>query len=138
MRHRVKNIKFHDGVDSDRMIMRKLVVNFLEHGHVLTTLARAKAMKQRLDRVISRMKKRSEQNTIYLKRYFPDRKTIDMFYDQVGKAIATIDGGYVRIERMNQRPRDGAMMVRVEWAHAIVIDWDGKKDVEKAITEKSL
>jgi ribosomal protein L17 len=84
-------------------------------------------MKQRLERVVSRMKTRSEQNTIYLKQYFPDRKTIDMLYDQVGKAIVNIDGGYVRIERINRRLRDGAMMARVEWAHAIVIDWDINK-----------
>ncbi|MDA1316423.1 MAG: hypothetical protein O3B87_00185 [bacterium] len=107
--------------------MRKLVVNFLEHAHVETTLARGKAMKQRLDHVVFKMKTRSEQNTIYLKQYFPDRKTIEMLFDQVGKAIATIDGGYVRIVRLNRRLRDGAMMVRVEWAHPIVIDWDSLK-----------
>jgi len=131
MRHRVKNIKFHDGVDSDRMIMRKLVINFFQRAHIVTTLARGKAMKQRLDRVISRMKKRSEQNTIYLKQYFPDRKTIDMLYEQVGKATASINGGYVRIERLNQRLRDGALMVRVEWAHPVVINWDVLKKVPK-------
>lgn len=136
MRHRVKIIKFHDGVDSDRMIMRKLVVNFLQRAHVVTTLARGKIMKQRLDRVVSRMKTRSEQNTIFLKQYFPDQKIIDMLYDQVGKAIAKIDGGYIRIERMNQRLRDGAMMVRVEWAHPIVIDWDVLKPKKKVATKK--
>ena len=37
MRHGVKKIKFHNGQDSHQALMRKLVLNFINHGKIETT-----------------------------------------------------------------------------------------------------
>jgi len=131
MKHRVKNIQFHSGKDSDKMIMRKLLMNFLLNAHIETTETKAKALRATLDRVVAKTREETESNKNYLLRYFPDARMIRVLFGQVGPAVKDIAGGYVRIVRLNQRENDGALMARVEWAHPVVIDWNKNKSNKK-------
>ncbi len=129
MNHGTKKVKFKDGQDSNTMIMRKLMYNFLRFSHLTTTERKAKALKMYLDRILTKSKVKSEANKNYLLRYFQQKGVMDVLFEQVGPAIEKIQGGYVRIVRKNQRINDGAMMVQVRWAHPVVLDWGDKKEV---------
>jgi len=135
MKHRTKLIKFHSGKDSNKMILRKMMTNFFMNSHIVTTEKRGKIIKRFLDIVVSKTREEKESNKNYLLKYFPSKVFVATLFAQVGPAVKHIVGGYVRIVRMNQRDNDGAMMVRVEWAHPVVINWEGKKP-EKTKTEK--
>ena len=117
------------------MILRKMITNFFEHAHIVTTEKRGKILKRFLDITVSKTREESESNKNYLLQYFPSKTFVATLFSQVGPAVKDIVGGYVRVIRMNQRDNDGAMMVRVEWAHPVVIDWGGKKS-SKAKNEK--
>ena len=132
MRHLTKKVKFHDGQDSDTSIMKKLMYNFLRNAHITTTERKAKVLKMYMDRAISKTKEKTEANKNYLLSYFPDSKIIKVLFEQVGPAIAKINGGFVKTTRINQRQTDGALMVKVQWAHPVVIDWGDKKKEVKA------
>lgn len=136
MKHRTKKIKFHSGADSNKMILRKMMRNFFMYAHIETTEKRGKILKRFLDRVVSKTREQTESNKNYLLRYFPEKKIIETLFSQVGPAVKDIAGGYVRIVRKNQRENDGAMMVRVEWAHPVVIDWNDKKAESKKESPK--
>ncbi|HRN70973.1 MAG TPA: bL17 family ribosomal protein [Candidatus Woesebacteria bacterium] len=127
MIHKTKKIKFKNGQDSNRMIMRKLMYNFLRDSRITTTEARAKALKTYMDRVVSKAKERTESNKNYLLKFFNDQKIISVLFDQVGPAVTNINGGFVKIVRLNQRENDAAMMVQLLWAHPVVIDWGTSK-----------
>lgn len=131
MRHRTNKFTFGSGIDANSMLMRKLMKNFIGSSHIETTIARAKALKVYMDRIVSKTRVYSESNKNYLLRYFPEKKYQKVLFDQIGPAIAKISGGYVRIVRLGQRDNDGAMMARVEWAHPVVIDWGSKKSSKK-------
>lgn len=135
MKHRTKLIKFHSGKDSNKMILRKMMTNFFTHSHIVTTEKRGKILKRFLDITVGKTREEKESNKNYLLKYFPSKTFVATLFAQVGPAVKDIVGGYVRIIRMNQRDNDGAMMVRVEWAHPVVIDWGGKKS-EVAKPEK--
>ena len=60
MIHGVKKSKFKGGQDSNSMIMRKLMYNFVRFAHVTTTEARAKALKSELDRALTKTKEKTE------------------------------------------------------------------------------
>lgn len=123
MIHKTKKIKFKNGQDANTMMMRKLMYNFLRDSRITTTEARAKALKRYMDRIVSKAKEKTEANKNYLLRYFNDKKIISVLFEQVGPAMAKINGGFVKIVRQNQRQNDGSMMVQMHWAHPMVIDW---------------
>lgn len=137
MNHKTNKIKFGLGQDANSMLMRKLMYNFLRDARITTTEAKAKALKTYLDRVVSKTKEKTEANKNYLLKYFNDKKIISVLFDQVGPAIAKINGGFVKIVRLNKRENDATMMVQVLWAHPVVIDWEDKKVAEVKTAKKS-
>ncbi len=141
MIHKTKKIKFKNGQDANAMLMRKLMYNFLRDSRITTTEAKAKALKMYMDRVVSKAKEKTEANKNYLLRYFNDQKIISVLFNQVGPAVAKINGGFVKIVRKNQRENDATMMVQLLWAHPVVIDWGTSKPepikVEKPVKKES-
>lgn len=136
MIHKTNKVKFNNGQDANQMLMRKLAYNFLHNAGIKTTEAKAKALKTYMDRIVSKSKEKSEANKNFLMKYFDDKKTISALFDQVGPAVAKINGGFVKIVRLNQRENDGSMMVKLLWAHPVVIDWEDKKeDKEPKVTK---
>ncbi len=136
MKHRVKIKKFGYGIDANRMLFRKLMLNFLQNAKLTTTHSKAKALKSSLERVISKSRVKSEANKNYLLKFFPNKVVHDVMFDQVGKTFSKLTGGYVRVVRLNERVTDGAMIARVEWAHPIVVKWVDEKPVAKKSAEK--
>jgi len=139
MKHRVKIKKFGYGIDANRMLFRKLMLNFLQNAKLTTTLSKAKALKSDLERVISKSRVKTESNKNYLLKFFPNKVVHDVMFEQVGKTFSKLTGGYVRVVRLNERVTDGTMIARVEWAHPIVIKWADKEEkaTAKKTTEKS-
>ncbi len=127
MNHKKNKIKFKLGQDANGMLMRKLMYNFLRDAHITTTEAKAKALKIYIDRLVSKAKEKTEANKNYLLQFFPDKKMISVLFEQVGPAVANINGGFVKIVRMNKRENDASMMVQLLWAHPVVIDWGDQK-----------
>lgn len=138
MRHGVKKIKFNYGRDSNRMLMRKLAANFLAHGYLVTTITKTKVLRSHLEKLVSKMKVRTEANKNHLLKYFGDSKLVENGFKVIGPAIAKVNGGYVRIIRLNQRQSDGSIMARIEWAYPVVLEKVVKQPVKlvKAV-EKS-
>ncbi len=136
MRHRIHKIKFHSGSDSNQMILKKMLRNFFLSSHLVTTEKRAKILKSSLDRIVGKTRVETESNRNYVLRYITEPKIMKALFSQVGPAVKEIAGGYVRIVRKNQRENDASMMVRVEWAHPVIIDWGEKKPAEKVVKDE--
>lgn len=137
MKHRAKKIKFGSGIDANRMLFRKMMLNFLQNAKLTTTISKAKALKSALERVISKSRVKSESNKNYLLKFFPKQVVFDIMFDQVGPAFSKLTGGYVRVVRLNERVTDGALIGRVEWAHPIVIKWQKDEKSKKGESQNS-
>jgi len=120
MRHRVKKIKFSSGIDANRALVRKLAVNFFLKGKLTTTLSKAKAIKPVIERLIEKMKIRTEANVNYLKQKLDNKEVIEMAYKDISPIIAKINGGYIRVIKLGQRESDGAEVGRIEWVYPII------------------
>ena len=131
MRHRVKKIKFRFGKDHNKMLMRKLVWNFLKHGKITTTLPRARALKSFLERIISKAKEKTEANKNVLLRQIAKPEVVEYLFEKIGPFFKTRIGGYVRIVKLLPRQSDGARMARVEWVEKPIVKKRKKKIVEK-------
>jgi len=120
MRHRVKKIKFTDGIDANRALVRKLAINFFLHGKLTTTLSKAKAIKPVIERLVEKMKVKTEANVNYLKHTLDSKEVLMIAYRDISPVISKINGGYVRIVKLGQRESDGAEVGRIEWVYPIV------------------
>ncbi|MCS7092934.1 MAG: 50S ribosomal protein L17 [Patescibacteria group bacterium] len=131
MRHRVEKVKFRLGKDSNKMLIRKLLINFIERNQLTTTLEKAKLLKRMVDRIISRGKIFNEANKNYLLRYLMDPRLVKKIFEEISPSFSGIVGGYVRIRRVDFRAGDGAVIARIEWAHPLT-----KRSENKPVTRK--
>ncbi len=120
MRHRIKKIKFSDGYDANRALVRKLAVSFFLRGKISVTLAKAKAMKPVIEKLVERMKIKTESNLNYLKQKLDSNEVIKIAYNDISPAVGKINGGYIRIIKLGKRNSDGAEMGKIEWAYPII------------------
>ena len=120
MKHGVKKIKFSDGYDANRALVRKLAVNFFLKGKLTTTLSKAKAIKPVIEKLIEKMKVKTESNLNYLKQKLDNKGVLEMAYRDISPVIAKINGGYVRIIKLGKRNSDGAEMGKIEWVYPII------------------
>ncbi|MGB9882922.1 MAG: 50S ribosomal protein L17 [Microgenomates group bacterium] len=136
MKHQQKKIKFNFGYDANRMLVKKLVVNFLNHGYLETTEKKAKVLKQVIERLVSKMKIKTNANKNYLLRYLSKTKLVDECFEVIGPALANVNGGYVRIVKKQERSGDGAKLAKIEWAYPVVKKEIVKKDGSKKNVKK--
>ena len=120
MRHGVKKIKFANGIDANRALVRKLAVNFFLKGKLTTTLPKAKAIKPVIERLVEKMKIKNEANVNYLKQKLDSKEVLEIAYRDISPVISKINGGYVRIIKLGKRESDAAEVGRIEWVYPII------------------
>lgn len=137
MKHSVKKIKVRGGKDANKMLVRKLAMNFLTSSKIVTTDKKARILKTFIERIITKAKDRTEANKNVLLQYFPKKAIVEELFTQASAVFADRTGGYVRIIKLNQRANDGAMMTQVEWVEPITFNFD-KKTAEKTKKTKKV
>lgn len=113
MRHRIKKIKFRQGVDANQGLVRKLTISFLKKGRIETTVARAKMLKSVLDSMLSKTQNQTKATTRILYKALGKKELVNKVL-WLGETLEKRDGGFVRLIRLNNRVGDGAPMARVE------------------------
>ena len=138
MRHRVKKIKFRSGKDANKMLLRKLIRNFISKGRLETTLKKAKVLKSTIERFVEKTKKETEANKNFLLRNLNNKKLVLSVFNDIGKPLKDKVGGYVRVVRLGARYSDGAEMARLEWVYPVVTEKTANVKVSPAKREEKL
>lgn len=120
MRHKVKKIKIKLGTDSNKMLLRKLLKNFLREGKIKSTLKRIKLLKTLVEKIISQAKIDNEKNRAYLYKYLNDKKLVNFVFNNVVKVFSDLNGGYVKLIKLKERNSDGALLAELTWLRPIV------------------
>jgi len=120
MRHGVKKIRFSPGKDAKDMMRTKLVVNFIKRGKLVTTIKRARALKQEIEKLVKKAKKNTQANRNSLLNKVGSWTITETLFNEVGPALQAQSGGYVRVTRLGMRESDGAEIGRVEWAYPVI------------------
>lgn len=134
MRHGVNKIKFKSGRDANRMLMRKLLVNFITRGKITTTIKKVKLLKSDVDRIVEKAKNNNEANKNRMLRMLGSGQLLPNIFKEVGQPLKDKIGGYTRIVRLGVRETDGSQTARLEWAYPIVTEAAKPKKVEKNLT----
>ena len=92
--------------DQRKALLRALTTETIRHGKIKTTLARAKELRSRVDKMITLAKKGTLHHRRQAMAYIYDKNLVASMFEQVPERYGTRNGGYCRIIRI-EKPRRG-------------------------------
>ncbi len=108
MRHRKKVKKLGRTKSHREATLRNLARAVIEHHQVKTTLAKAKAARSYIERLITYGKKDTVAARRLAFKRLQNRTLVKMLFDEIAPAFADRNGGYTRVIRLGRRRGDGA------------------------------
>ncbi len=115
-------MKFKYGKDANKMLLRKLLRNFIIRGKITTTRKKAKFLKSNLERVLVYAKKNSKATQNKIKSILADKKVEQILSDQVAPAFKEKTSGFTRTTYLPKRESDSSDMAKVEWSLPVVLE----------------
>jgi len=114
MRHGVKinhlgRTKEHRGA-----LLRNLACQLIQHKRIITTLAKARALRQFVEPLLTRAKTDNVHNRRLVFSYLQHKTAVKELFDVIGEKIAQRPGGYTRIIKLGTRPGDAAEQALIE------------------------
>lgn len=95
-------------------LLSNLACELISHKRIVTTLAKAKALRVYVEPLITK----SKENTTHQRRvvfsYLNDKRAIKELFSAVSEKVAGRPGGYTRIIKLGTRPGDSAEMALIE------------------------
>lgn len=120
MRHRVSKQRFGYGVDSNSMLLRKLVTNFVIQGKIVTTHQKALYMRASVDRLVTQAKLDSNSSMNVLKSFFGVDEVAANLKAAIKGVFTERTSGFTRIAKIGRRSSDGALMAQISWVSPVV------------------
>ena len=102
-------------------MMANLVASLVAAEALVTTEAKAKALRPVAEKMITKAKNAAENpdtrlhNLRQVQSYLGDREMTAKLFDEIGPRYADRNGGYLRILKLGPRHGDNAPMARVEF-----------------------
>lgn len=140
MRHKQKGKKLGRNASQRKALFRGLIQNLVDHGKVETTVAKAKAIKPIIDKLVNKAKKGTLSARREVMSFLPSKKAANKLVDEIAPQFKDRVGGAVRITRTGTRRGDNAMMAKLEWTKNKVKEKESgtpQKQVKKESKGKS-
>ncbi|OGH42701.1 MAG: 50S ribosomal protein L17 [Candidatus Levybacteria bacterium RIFCSPLOWO2_01_FULL_42_15] len=113
MKKQVFGRKFKRDVNERKALFKGLLTNLVLKERIKTTEDKAKAIKGRAEKLVTRVKKTGVYDTS-LQKYLTPPAAKKLVGD-VASRFPTRQGGYTRIIRLGRRLKDNASMAFIEW-----------------------
>ena len=114
MRHGVKKAKLQRTASHRKSLLANQACSLIMHGRITTTLAKAKALRPYVEKLITL----SKNNTLHTRRQalatLPQPQAVRKLFSDVAEAVKDRQGGYTRIVKLGQRKTDSAPMALIE------------------------
>ena len=114
MRHGVKKPKLQRNASHRKSLLANQACSLISHGRITTTLAKAKALRPYVEKLITLGKNGSLHARRQALATLPQPKVVSKLFSEVAEATKTRQGGYTRIVKLGQRKTDSAPMALIE------------------------
>lgn len=94
--------------------MANLIASLVAAEAIVTTEAKAKAMRPIAEKMITKARKGGLHNHRQVVAYLRDKEVTAKLFEEVGPRYADRPGGYTRILKLGPRQGDNAPMARIE------------------------
>jgi large subunit ribosomal protein L17 len=98
----------------ERLMMANLAASLFEAEHVVTTVAKAKALRPYAEHLITKAKRGSINDRRQVIAKMHDKHATHKLFAEIAPRYAERPGGYLRILKLGPRPGDNAPMARIE------------------------
>ena len=119
MRHNKKFNHLSRTASHRAAMLSNMACSLIKHKRITTTLAKAKALKQYVEPLITRCKSDTTTSRRVVFRYLQDKEVVTILFGEVSQKVADRPGGYTRIIKTGFRPSDGSEMCFIE-----LVDYD--------------
>ena len=114
MRHQLRIPLLSKPADQRKALLRGLTTQLIREGRVTTTKARAKALRNEAEKMISLAKDGSLASRRRAIGYIYDKKLVHSLFEKAKERYVDRNGGYTRIVRTVSRKGDNAQMAIIE------------------------
>lgn len=118
MRHQVFGRKLNRDVKERKALFRSLVSALIIKGKIKTTLAKARAIRGLVEKLVTLAKKDTSATRMKLHSFLIKRDLVQKIIKDIASKFSDRKGGYIRIRRIGQRIGDNAEEVFMEWTYA--------------------
>jgi large subunit ribosomal protein L17 len=136
MRHLKGGFKLRRNPAQRKSLLRNLTGSLIEKNRIETTLAKAKAVRPIVEKMVTLGKSGSLADKRRAMAYLYKRKTVQVLFDEIAPRFMDRNGGYTRIIKTDFRKGDGAEMAILEFVDYIFQVKD-KKAKEKAKAKRA-
>ncbi|WP_010137056.1 50S ribosomal protein L17 [Ochrovirga pacifica] len=95
-------------------MLSNMACSLIEHKRINTTVAKAKALRQFVEPIITKSKEDTTHNRRVVFSMLKNKYAVTELFQQVSVKVADRPGGYVRIIKLGNRQGDNAPMAMVE------------------------
>jgi large subunit ribosomal protein L17 len=98
----------------ERLILANLAQSLFEHGRITTTETKAKRLRPVAEKLITQAKRGTLHARREVMKTIRDKDVVHKLFAEIGPALATREGGYLRIVKQLPRKGDNAPMAIIE------------------------
>lgn len=109
-----KGRRFGGSSQHQKLMMANLVASLIAAEAIVTTEAKAKAMRPVAERMITKARRGGVHQHRQVVRFLGDREMATKLFDEIGPRYEDRPGGYTRIIKLGPRHGDNAPMARIE------------------------
>ena len=110
-----KGRRFGGSASHQKLMMANLVASLIAAEGIVTTEAKAKAVRPVAEKLVTKAKKGGLHNFRQVVSYLGDVEMATKLFEEVEPRFKTRPGGYTRIMKMNPRRGDNAPMAKIEF-----------------------
>ena len=98
----------------ERLMLANLAASLFEVEHVVTTVAKAKALRPYAEHLITKAKNGTNHDRRQVIATMHDKRATHKLFAEIAPRYSERPGGYLRILKLGPRPGDNAPMARIE------------------------
>jgi large subunit ribosomal protein L17 len=114
MRHGDKNNNLSRTASHRKALLSNLACQLFMHKKIVTTLAKAKALRPYAEPLITKAKDNTTHQRRIVFSYLQDKEAIKELFDVISPKIAGRPGGYTRVIKLGKRVGDNAEIAMIE------------------------
>ncbi len=136
MRHGDKGNNLSRTASHRKALLSNLACQLFQHKKIVTTLAKAKALRPYVEPLITK----SKDNTTHQRRivfsHLQDKEAVKELFDVISAKIASRPGGYTRVIKLGKRVGDNAELAMIELVDYNEIYGKGKGETAGTAAKK--
>jgi large subunit ribosomal protein L17 len=125
MRHQRKTVKLQRKTAHRKSLLANLACSLIEHQRIKTTLAKAKALRPVVEKLVTLGKRGDLHARRIAIAKIKQKAAVKKLFEQIAPAAADRKGGYTRIVKLGPRRSDSAPMAFIEWVDSPASTDDG-------------